>query len=103
VLYIPKTNRTYWDMRQVGPGATPFIAPALAGLPMVEGLPEFEDIGWAAIGWGYPQYQLPTAPEPPTEKLQEAVAKARQGGFSTLLVMRQAGRNDCGLQQITLR
>ena len=40
-LYIPKINRTYWDMRQLGDGATPFLAPALAGMPMVDGLPEF--------------------------------------------------------------
>jgi hypothetical protein len=44
-VLIPKTNRTYWDMRQVGDGTTPFIAPALAGLPMVDGLLEYEDIG----------------------------------------------------------
>jgi hypothetical protein len=38
-------------MRQLGDGTTPFIAPALAGLPMVDGLPEYEDIGWAEVGW----------------------------------------------------
>jgi hypothetical protein len=101
-LYIPKTNRSYWDMRQVGAGSTPFIAPALAAVPMVEGLPEYDDIGWAAVGWGYPQYNLPTAPEAPTEKLDQAMAKARQGGFRGLLVFRGASPAGCQLQQIKL-
>jgi hypothetical protein len=102
-LYVPKTNRTYWDMRQVGPGATPFMAPALAGLPMVDGLPEFEDIGWAAVGWGYPQYHLPTRPEPPTENLQQAIEKARRDGFRRLLILREANANPCSFQEIQLR
>jgi len=38
VVYIPKTDRLYWDMRQVGLGATPFIAPSESGLAMVDGL-----------------------------------------------------------------
>ncbi len=101
-LYIPKTNRSYWDMRQVGAGSTPFIAPALAGVPMVEGLPEYDDIGWAAVGWGYPQYNLPTAPEPPTEILDEAIEKARGGGFHELLVFRAASPEGCQLQQVKL-
>jgi len=102
VLYIPKTNRSYWDMRQLGDGATPFIAPALAGVPMVEGLPEYDDIGWAAVGWGYPQYHLPTAPEPATEKLDQAIEKARGGGFRELLVFRGATSSGCQLQDVKL-
>jgi hypothetical protein len=102
VLYIPKTNRSYWDLRQVGAGSTPFLAPALARVPMVEGLPEYDDIGWAAVGWGYPQYNLPTAPEPATEKLDQAIEKARSGGFSDLLVFRGVSPEGCQLQQLRL-
>lgn len=101
-LYIPKTNRTYWDMRQAGQGATPFIAPALSGMAMVEGLPEFDDIGWAAIGWGYPQYNLPEAPEPPRENLEQAMRKARADGFKQLLVFRGVEPSSCTLQLIPL-
>jgi hypothetical protein len=101
-LYIPKTNRVYWDMRQVGQGATPFIAPAESGLAMVDGLPEFEDIGWAAIGWGYPQYKLPTAPEPPATHIQEAAAKARQSGFQVLWVLNGLSPAGCDLDKISL-
>jgi hypothetical protein len=106
-LYIPKANRTYWDMRQMGDGTTPFIAPAMAGIPMVDGLPEYADIGWAHVGWGYPQYQLPTAPEPPSENVERALAKAHKDGFRELLVIRDAKDTDatgagCGIQRIPL-
>ena len=106
-LYIPKTNRTYWDMRQAGDGATPFIAPALAGIPMVDGLPEYEDIGWARVGWGYPQYQLPSGPEAPTVNIERAMAGARKDGFRELLVLHDTRNIDaigagCGIQRISL-
>ena len=102
VLYIPKTNRTYWDMRQLGDGTTPFLAPALAGVPMVEGLPEYEDIGWAEVGWGYPQYELPRRHEDPTENVGRAIEKARKDGFRQLLVLRKPATGGCGLQQTPL-
>jgi hypothetical protein len=102
LLYIPKTNRLYWDMRQVGQGATPFIAPAESGIAMVNGLPEFEDIGWAAIAWGYPQYKLPPGPEPPASQIQEAVGKARQSGFRVLWVLNGVSLAGCDLENIPL-
>ena len=101
-LYIPKTNRVYWDMREVVQGATPFIAPAESGMAMVDGLPEFEDIGWAAIGWGYPEYKLPTGPEPPAMQIQQAVSKARQDGFRVLWVFRGLKPAGCDLEEIAL-
>jgi hypothetical protein len=101
-LYIPKTNRYYWEMRQVGQGATPFIAPAESGLAMVNGLPEFEDIGWAATGWGYPQYKLPAAPESPATHIQEAAAKARLSGFQVLWVLSGLSPAGCDLDKISL-
>jgi len=101
-LYIPKTNRTYWDMRQLGDGTTPFIAPALASIPMVEGLPEYSDIGWARVGWGYPQYKLPSGPEAPTENLERVLDKARTDGFRELLVLRDGSAGECGIQEIPL-
>jgi hypothetical protein len=102
VLYIPKTNRWYWDMRQSDTGATPFIAPAFSGLAMVEGLPEYDDIGYAAIAWGYPQYQLPTGPEPPRENLDEAITDAKKDGFRELLVFRDVNSSGCQMNEIGL-
>ena len=102
VLYIPKTNRGYWDMRQTASGTTPFLAPAFSGVAMVDGLPEYDDIGWAAIGWGYPQYQLPTHPEPAQENLGQAVEDARKGGFRKLLVLRGVSAAGCWLDEINL-
>lgn len=101
-VYIPKTNRLYWDMRQAGQGATPFIAPAESGMAMVNGLPEFEDMGWAATGWGYPQYKLPSGPEPPATQIQEAVGKARQSGFRVLWVLEGWSPAGCDLEKIAL-
>ena len=101
-LYIPKTNRVYWDMRQVGQGSTPFIAPAVAGVAMVEGLPEYEDIGWAAIGWGYPQYKLATKPEPPADRSLEATKKARAEGFQKLIILENASPEGCQLRTTEL-
>lgn len=101
-VYIPKTDRLYWDMRQVGQGATPFIAPAESGMAMVDGLPEFEDIGWAATGWGYPQYKLPSAPEPPTDQIQEALSRARQSGFRILWVLKGGSAAGCDLEKIAV-
>jgi len=102
-LYIPKTNRTYWDMRQLGDGTTPFLAPALASVPMVDGLPEYEDIGWARVGWGYPQYKMPRGPEAPTENLDGAIQRARIDGFQKLFVLRDPISSECGFQEISLR
>jgi hypothetical protein len=102
-LYIPKTDRLYWDMRQAGLGATPFLAPAESGLAMVDGLPEFEDIGWAATGWGYPQYHLPSAPEPGADDIQKALGEARQGGFRALWVLRGWSARGCDLEKIDLK
>lgn len=101
-IYIPKTNRVYWDMRQVGQGSTPFIAPAVAGVAMVEGLPEYEDIGWAAIGWGYPQYKLATKPEPPADRTSEATEKARAEGFQELIILENASPEGCQLRTTKL-
>jgi hypothetical protein len=70
---------------------------------MVDGLPEYEDIGWAEVGWGYPQYQLPKGPEPPTDDPSRAVDKARNDGFRQLLVLRNVTANGCELQEILLR
>jgi hypothetical protein len=89
-------------MRQLNQGTTPFIAPAVAGLTMVDGVPEYEDIGWAAIGWGYPQYKLPSKPELPSEDLPGAIEKARANGFQRLVVFRSATPEGCELEERTL-
>ncbi len=101
-LYIPKTNRLFWDMRQVGQGATPFIAPAESTIAMIDGVAEFEDLGWATTGWGYPQYKLPSAPEAPANHLEAAIQKARTDGFRVLWVMDVCNGDGCNLRKVTL-
>jgi hypothetical protein len=39
-IYIPKANRIFWDMQSSQSG-TPFLIPALTGIAMIEGLPEY--------------------------------------------------------------
>ena len=69
---------------------------------MIDGLPEYDDIGYAAIGWGYPEYHLPTGPEPPTEKLGAAVESARKKGFKKLVEFKRVSPTGCQLQDIDL-
>jgi hypothetical protein len=52
IIYVPKTNRVYWTMSNYN-NAAPFIAPALTGIPMFDGLPE-TDI--RRLGYGYHTY-----------------------------------------------
>jgi hypothetical protein len=101
-LYIPKTNRSYWDLRQSDPGVTPFLAPAFSGVAMVEGLPEFEDIGYAQIGWGYPQYHLPKHSELPSEDFNSARAEASKDGFRKLVVFSGVSDAGCRMTQMDL-
>jgi hypothetical protein len=86
-------------MRQVGLGAVPFIAPAESSIAMIDGTPEFEDIGWAGTGWGYPQYKLPSGPEPPADHLQDALNKARHDGFRALWGLKGMNTTGCDLQK----
>jgi uncharacterized membrane protein len=98
-LYVPKTNRVYWDMRQLDFGVTPFIAPAVAGVTMVRGLPEYEDIGGAGLGFGYPQFKLPSGPAVPVENDEDAMSRAKQFGLRRLLILRSVARQGCELEE----
>jgi hypothetical protein len=100
VLYVPKSDRAYWELRQSDPGVTPFLAPALSGVAMIDGLPEFEDIGYAKIGWGYPQYRLPTHAEGPDDHLEAAVAKAQSLGFRRVIVFDGVSASGCELRKV---
>jgi hypothetical protein len=102
LLYVPKTNRSFWNMRQADAGTTPFIAPAFAAVAMVDGLPEFDDIGYSAIAWGYPQYRLPTRPEQPREHVEDAIRYATMAGYRELLVFRDVSSAGCGLEKVDL-
>ncbi len=68
LLYIPKTNLQFWDLLHTAysPKVGPFVAPALSGIAMVDGLYDpAKDDPWS--GYGYHNYNYPYA-TPPYEK-----------------------------------
>jgi hypothetical protein len=87
-LFVPKRNEAYWKMLP-DPRATPFLGPAVAGLPLLDGLPDpqppvvFE-------GYGYGEYDLNQARAAVTDPEQEraqVVEKARRLGFGRVVVL----------------
>jgi len=94
VLYIPKSNRTYWgDLRQRAPGegSVSFIAPALTGIAMIYGEPEYDDISETRrLDYGFWSYQVPTHTEPPSsEDINQAASRAKALGFGQLVVIEE--------------
>src|SRR5206468_8453469 len=61
-LYIPKTNRAYWDFFSVPAApplrkAVPFVAPAVTGVAMIDVVPDTDpEVAWTA--YGYAAYAL---------------------------------------------
>jgi hypothetical protein len=95
VLYIPKSNRTYWgELRQHSPdeGAVSFIAPALTGIAMIYGEPEYDDLSETRrLDYGFWSYQLPTRPEPTSSgDINETAARAKALGFGQLIVIEES-------------
>lgn len=106
-VYIPKTNRAYWgDLRQgESSGATtPFLVPALTGMAMVDGLPEYEDLPEVRrFAYGYASYSLPLSPTPPAQEDLGAVAqRARALGFHSLIVVETGPAGCCAIRRIDI-
>jgi hypothetical protein len=93
LLYIPKSNHAYWSLisRSSGMGKTaqPFVATAMTGIAMIDGLPDPDpEIRWTEFGLNY--YPRPTAfrVQPPTaERKQELCARAAAWGFEKIIVL----------------
>jgi len=49
-IYIPKTNKLYWNLLKYKTNGIPFIAPCLSGICMIEGIP---DILSSGFGYNY--------------------------------------------------
>jgi hypothetical protein len=95
VLYIPKSNRAYWgDLRQhsSGEGSVSFIAPALTGIAMIHGEPEYDDISETRrLDYGFWSYPLPTRSEPASSAdINEAASRAKALGFAQLIVIEES-------------
>jgi hypothetical protein len=94
LLYIPRTNRAYWDLLRPGHPRwiTPFVAPALSGLALLDGLPDPEDIP-DDHGYGYGVYNQFKDARHPLDQSSEALGRnAEAMGFKRILVLdRDAG------------
>jgi hypothetical protein len=93
LLYIPKRNRSYWELMTPGPWrgrkGNPLVAPALTGIAMIDGLPDPEP-GTAFQRYGYDTYSLPktAAPRQPPEEARAALSdRARSVGFSRIIML----------------
>jgi hypothetical protein len=91
LLFIPKSNRQYWDLLHgpYWPKDGPFVGPALTGLAMIDGLyvPTMDD-PW--IGHGYDQYSKAAASRAQpslSQYLPTLRERCAQMGFKQLIVI----------------
>jgi len=85
LLFIPKSNRLYWDLPATMCKAIPFIAPAITGIAMIDGLPgdECADIG----RYGYAIYLSPGGARPQAiDRSADLCALVRQKGFCRVII-----------------
>lgn len=91
VLYIPKSNRTYWDFFEDSRlrKSTPFIGPALAGMALIDGLPDPDsEVSWSY--YGFDLYRLPSQPQPRLPALENRVrvlAAAERAGMARVIAI----------------
>jgi hypothetical protein len=91
LLFIPKSNRQYWELVHgpYWPKDGPLVAPALSGVAMIDGLyMPAKDDPW--LGYGYHTYSKEDAsrPQPPlSQNLPLLRRQSAQRGFSQLIVI----------------
>ncbi len=91
LLFIPKSNRQYWDLLHgpYWPKDGTFVGPALSGVAMIDGLyVPAKDDPW--VGHGYSHYSKPTAShvQPPLPQyLATLRSRCAHMGFSQLIVI----------------
>ena len=95
-MYIPKTNRAYWDFFSVPAApplrkAVPFVAPAVTGVAMIDGLPDPDpEVAWTA--YGYEAYALPRKPQVRSSfelSRDDVLRKAQRAGFARVIVVHE--------------
>jgi hypothetical protein len=109
-LYIPKSNRAYWDLLKyrgsLGPNhpltalRAALLAPAVTGMAMIDGLPEYAP---GLKGYSIEVYTLREPPDkqPDLEAYREELCRrARAWGLSRVVVL-DADR-DGDVSQVTL-
>jgi len=91
LLFIPKSNRQYWDLLHgpYWPKVGTFVGPALSGVAMIDGLyVPAKDDPW--VGYGYNHYSKTAASriQPPlSQYLPILQSRCAHQGFSQLIVI----------------
>jgi hypothetical protein len=85
-IYIPKSNRVFWDM-QTRQNGTPFIVPGITSLAMIEGLPDLESTSRNLRGYHLYNFDSNKKANSKYEELSnnELKLSARQRGFSKII------------------
>jgi hypothetical protein len=91
LLFIPKTNRQYWDLLHTpySPKDGPFVAPALSGIAMLDGLYDRPE-GDIWSGYGYQHYTCPVEKQkqPPLDEYLPLLKKRCAAlGMNQLIVI----------------
>ena len=99
LLYIPKTNRQFWDLLHApySPKDGPFVAPALSGIAMLDGLydrPE-GDI-WSAYGYQHYPCPIEKQKQPPLDEYLPVLKKrcAALGMNQLIVIDERNGRSE---------
>ncbi len=87
LLFIPKSNRLYWD--SLNPYTIPLIGPALTGIAMVDGLSEVPiSSEFPLHQWAYYIYKVHSNSQSLAESTPDKVySKVLEKGFSKLIVI----------------
>jgi hypothetical protein len=99
LLYIPKSNRQFWDLLRTPyfPKDSPFVAPALSGIAMLDGLYDRPE-GDIWSGYGYQHYFTPIEKQkqPPLEEYLPLLKKrcAALGMDQLIVIDQRDGRSE---------
>jgi hypothetical protein len=90
LLFIPQNNLAYWGLAdQIGCHSVPFIAPALSGMAMIDGLPPTECGGpndSMLRHNGYECYQIRTREQTDDDRRSSSLcSKALEKGFKNII------------------
>jgi hypothetical protein len=89
LLYIPRSNRAFWDLLDQSKPRwlAPLVAPALSGIAMIDGLPDPQDIPTNGLN-GYSAYEHAQATRLPSDRTKTALCRrAEQMGFYRIMAL----------------
>jgi hypothetical protein len=88
LLFIPRSTTLYWDQENIECAATPFIAPSITGIAMLDGLPASGCNSWAFRNrfYGYSAYAYSP---PPNVDPSELCSRVKDAGFSRIIILDQ--------------